>query len=277
MAQNEAFHEQVLNNPVNLHPSLAGWHGGVGIYATSQQQFVGLDGRPETTGAAVDGYVDKLRTAFAVNVQRDRFGQLVFDKYQLVASPKIALGTKSTLMPSVAFNYHDLRIGSNWRMNSLNSTSSFNTSTGSSITAGLAFTHQNLFAAVTFHNLIRTSGEASPGTIMSMSAGYHFQVNDNWSITPTVNAQSNNYSSAYQLSATVRWKELFVTPHYTWKDRTGLALGVDLAERVRFSVLVSSRSTIEGGFSSTTYEAGFRALLFKDKAKRRFLKDLPVN
>lgn len=284
-AQTDHFQHQLLNTPAALHPSLAGWHGGIAASTTIASPVYTLIGEKDQT-TSVDAYVDRMRTAFAVNYTSKSFGsRQVTDKLQFVAAPKIRLGQKSFLMPSVAMNLHFNRLI--WRPASITFVPGINGASktrqsGESITAGMAFARTSFFASFTVHNLVRFhpgsdifSRKFEPQTSWSGSSAYRFSLGENWSITPVVHVMGDQYSYLIQGGATVGWKRYFIASSFSQFNRAGMAFGITVKDRFRFTGSMKT-NVLPEQFRSQTFEISFRALLFKDKAKVRFIEDIPV-
>ena len=103
---------QELASPTNMFPALTGWHGGLQNTVNYRNQWPGIPATYVFYNVGVDGYAQKLKSGFGLNLAHNRIGTGIvnINKADLNWSPKIRLKNELIIMPSVSVGYFQISI-----------------------------------------------------------------------------------------------------------------------------------------------------------------------
>lgn len=279
--------QPLLSNPTYFFPELSGWHGGIQANAAYRNQWPGLPSSQVSYIANADAYIHRWHSAIGFSLDHQRAQNVSGFPYRrkevnasdanVHFSPKFKLG-KTTLMPAVSASYFQISADNSW-----NDPGSLVTQNVNKLTfgAGLGLVAHETFAVAHIDYVNQPDVSFYKNTEERIARKYrlllgrNFQLNQ-WRITPSAMFTSDGefYHASVSTSMQYRWG--YAGARYVLGDAIGIAAGVEIAKRFRFSYgyefTVSRLSTQTLG----SHEIGMRMLFFKDRVKTRFLENLPI-
>lgn len=282
---------QRMANPTYYFPELAGWHGGLQSNLQYRNQWPGTNSTYVTYQAGVDGYSDKLKSGFAFNALHDRFstGIINNNRIEFSWSPKISLENGLTIMPALSGKYSQLaRDWGQYDFTNPNSPyydPSLTPITGvihsGSFGTGLGVVFKETFLIAHAHDINRpdmTFFSKYPSRLpitYSFLAGRIFTYED-FKVTPSITYHRQDIFNLLTIACNAQYKWIYVGAKYDFNGLAGVALGTEIKQRVRMSYSYDVTTSRLATQNLGSHELALRIWLFKDKAKKQFLSNLPL-
>lgn len=270
-----------MSNTINSQfPELMAIHGALDAQFLVRQQWVGFEGRPETANLNISGYIHPIRSAFGIVVERDALGQVRSDRLQFGGTHRIKVGERIVLSPAIALDYSDMSIPDyfSWPTERHSIYQRFRLVSGVSV-----ILDKNYYLAMNYRNVVDHAGYA-------VEAGWFndaLDVRDRFSallggnftlgkfiLTPQALIRTDFSTSSTRISLTGERNGLIVGTAFEPNDRWVIALGYEYKEWIRLTYSYDSTANRLSSGSAGSHEIGLRAILFKGKSKREFVRGL---
>lgn len=261
----DSFNQQYATI-IQSFPEFAGWHGGVQLNAATRLQWVGLENYPETQYFSADGYLDKVKTAIGIYGQHDALGQLKANQLGFCVSPKLSISEKLVLMPAVGVRKESVSLGNIYPSPGYVGYPYDNTEIG----AGVGFVKGSLFGAAHADY----SDYEYYHVYYRFIAGQTFSIRQ-FNITPSLTFGFNRVAGFATASINAQYKKLYAGTSYHHNSNINFAVGYEFLDVIRLSYNFEIYTSVIQG-SNGTHELAIRVWLFKDKAKRQFISNLPI-
>ncbi len=282
-SQSPSF-SQSLSNPSFYIPSLAGWHGGLAAQAQYRNQWPGIPASFLNYQLGVDGYVHKLRSAFALQAGHLQEGsdQVTGEKLQFHWAPRLSLADQVTFIPSASFEYQHYKIEpgtwSYWSQfpDPLSAGGDGKVDLYGLGLGGSLVAKSFVFGANwSFINTPREANFTMPSRL-TLIASQRFSLAKVAYFTPTIVYDREGEFNALTFGSNIQYNWINLALAYRWNDAAVFAAGVDMKERLRltysYEVTVSSLGTEFLG----SHELGIRVLFFQQQQKGRLLQDTSI-
>lgn len=289
VAQTKLNYNQTLANPTQLFPELSGWHGGLQTNVGYRNQWPGIPATYVNYTVGVDGYVHSIRSGVGMVTNHFRAGSGLVNtsSMDLSISPKLKLGEKTVFMPAVSLQFGSIAI--DWS-NMVYSTGIIYSSSSNPITqninyigvgGGVGLIQNKLFIAAHSENINRPNVSFFPNAENRLPRTYEFLAGRNFNIgkftlTPSAIYQYYGGFQYWSVSANAQYKSVYLSARAGNVGIWAVGAGYEFNQRVRVSygydITASRLSTQTWG----SHELMLRVWLFKDKAKKQFLSNLPL-
>ena len=285
---------QELASPTNMFPALTGWHGGLQNTVNYRNQWPGIPATYVFYNIGVDGYAQKLKSGFGLNLAHNRIGTGIvnINKADLNWSPKIRLKNELIIMPSVSVGYFQISIDwaqttfndrlSRWLIDESSTGGVINSNVNKlSLGSGLGLVYKDAFLVANVADVTQpslsffTNNEHRLARTYSLLLGKNFLAN-NWTFTPRMSYMRWGEFNTLNIGMNAQYKGFYLGANYVWDDRVGIAGGAEISNRVRFSYGYDFTTSRLGFTHIGSHEFMVRVWLFKDRADNQFLSNLPL-
>ncbi|MEZ4721814.1 MAG: type IX secretion system membrane protein PorP/SprF [Flavobacteriales bacterium] len=270
----QAFFDQQYSSLNKSFPEFSGWHGGLQVNSIVGQQWLGIDEAPQGAYISADGYVHKIRSGIGFSAYHQRFGSWRKEQIDISISPKLQLSKKITLMPSLTLSRGNYGFGnySIWGPTSGGFLSQLTMSTG------IGFVSNKFFGAV--HARLPVGYDISnylffPNARYSALLGRSFQISK-FILLPTVSLFDYEGYREFFGSFNAQYRWAYLGASFGTDSELSVAIGYEYMKRLRLSYSYSRYANRIAQGSSGSHELALRVWLFKDKAKRQFISNLPI-
>lgn len=288
-SQSRVNFQQQMATPTYFFPELAGWHGGVQVSTQYRNQWTGIPYNFVSYNLNVDGYSNKLKSGFSLNALHDRFstGIINTNRIEFTWSPKISTKSGLTIMPGLSLQYSNTSL--DWSQITINTLPPYYDPSQNpisqnvrylSIGVGAGIIYKEAFGVVHIHDLNQPDMGFYPASeirVPRMYSGIIGRVftHNNFKLTPSIAAHVSSGFVNATLSCNAQYKWIYLGSRYRVGNSLGIASGMEwnwLRVSYSYDITTSRLATQTLG----SHELAMRIWLFKDRAKKRFLSNLPL-
>ncbi|MEZ4721904.1 MAG: PorP/SprF family type IX secretion system membrane protein [Flavobacteriales bacterium] len=281
ISQTDIIYSQTLANPTNLFPELTGWHGGIQMNAGYRNQWPGIATTNVGYAIGVDGYVHSIRSGIGINANHYQVGSAIQNSnyVDLNVAPKIQLGDQLVVSPALSVRIGQISI--DWSqfgpsMNPISSSINY-----LSFGAGVGLIRNQTFILAHTANLNQpnisffASSESRIPRTYQLLAGRNFMLGS-FTLTPSCSYQRMSSFNYLNITFNAQYKSIYAGIRYAYNNAIGVAAGYEIEERLRLSYSYDYYTSILGLSNAGSHELALRIWLFKDKAKKQFVSNLPL-
>lgn len=265
-AQQDPQFSMNMFNKLYTNPGYAGSNNGICANALHRQQWVGFDGRPETTVLNVEGTVKALHGGIGLSVLSDKLGAGYSGGIKLSYAYRLDLGPGTLgigIDGGILFNVLDGTKLNPIQDNDPNIISVKSNGLAPDLGFGLYYHTDKLYAGISADHLISPTLEfEAGGTISEVTvarhyyamAGYMWDMSQTLSLNPAIHLKTDAASVQFDLNLRLHWKKMvWFGASYRIDDAVAIMAGINIKEfRVGYSYDINTSGL--SSYNSGTHE-----------------------
>jgi len=265
-AQQDPQMSMNMFNKLYMNAGYAGSNGGICANALSRQQWVGFDGRPQTTVLNVEGTVKALHGGVGLSVVSDKLGAGYTGGIKLSYAYRLELGPGTLgigVEGGILYNVLDGSQLNPIQENDPNIVAVKSNGIAPDLGLGLYYQTDKLYAGISANHLIGPTLEfESGGTISEFTiarnyyamAGYNWDMSQTLTLNPAIFLKTDAVSVQFDVNLRLHWKKMvWLGASYRLDDAVAIMAGVNFKE-FRLGYAYDINTSGLRGFNSGTHE-----------------------